>query len=231
MLFHFRQRILRDCDLPKIRIHEIDIERVDEFDFLGLTINENMTWNYHIRKISNKIYRVVGIMNRLKHVLPQSALKLMYDSLINSHLQFCTTAWGYQCNRVTKLQKRALRIMCGTKYNAHMEPLLKGCSILKIEDIFKLSCLKLYHKYINRMLPSFFKIFTMNTDIHSYETTKRDNLHYFPYNREGASKRIRHSMPNVIDLLSADVRLKINSLDFKQFVPRCLSYFRAIAWV
>ena len=35
--------------------------------------------------------------------------------------------------------------MCGTKYNAHMEPLLKGCNILKIEDIFKLSCLKLYH--------------------------------------------------------------------------------------
>ena len=54
MLFHFRQRTLRDCDIPKIRINEIDIERVDEFDFLGLTINENMTWNSHIRKISNK---------------------------------------------------------------------------------------------------------------------------------------------------------------------------------
>ena len=109
-------------------INEIDIERVDEFDFLGLTINENMTWNSHIRKISNKISRVVGIMNRLKHVLPQSALKLMYDSLINSHLQFCTTACGYQCNRVTKLQKRALRIMCGAKYNAHTEPLLKDAT-------------------------------------------------------------------------------------------------------
>ena len=133
MLFHFSQRTLRDCDIPKIRINEIDIERVDEFDFLGLTINENMTWNSHIRKISNKISRVVGIMNRLKHVLPQSALKLMYDSLINSHLQFCTTAWGYQCNRVTKLQKRALRIMCGAKYNAHTEPLLKRCNILKLK--------------------------------------------------------------------------------------------------
>ena len=127
-LFHFSQRTLRDCDIPKIRINEIDIERVDEFDFLGLTINANMTWNSHIRKISNKISRVVGIMNRLKHVLPQSALKLMYDSLINSHLQFCTTACGYQCNRVTKLQKRALRIMCGVKYNAHTEPLLKDAT-------------------------------------------------------------------------------------------------------
>ena len=178
-----------------------------------------MTWNSHLRKISNKISPVVGIMNRLKHVLPQSALKLMYDSLINSHLQFCTTAWGYQCNRVTKLKTRALRIMWGAKYSAHTEPLLKGCNILKFEDIFKFSCLKLYHNYITRMLPSFFNnIFTMKTDIHSYETRNRDNLHYFPYNREDASKRIRHLMPNLINLLSADVRLKINSLDLKQFM-------------
>ena len=121
--------------------------------------------------------------------------------------------------------KRALRIMCGAKYSAHTESLLKGCNILKIEDIFKLSCLQLYHKYINCMLPSFFNnIFTMNTDIHSYETRDRDNLHYFPYNREGASKRIRHSMPNLINLLSADVRLKINSLDLKQFV----SFYKSI---
>ena len=115
--------------------------------------------------------------------------------------------------------------MCGAKYNAHTEPLLKGCNILQIEDIFKLSCLKLYHKYINRMLPSFFNnIFTMNTDIHSYETRNRDNVHYYPYNREGASKRIRHSMPNLINSLSANVRLKINSLDLKQFV----SFYKSI---
>ena len=156
-------------------------------------------------------------MKRLKHVLPQSALKLMYDSLINSHLQFCTTAWGCQCNRVANLKKkRAFRIMYGAKYNAHTEPLLKGCNILKIEDIFKLSCLKLYHKYINRMLASFFSTtFSQWTlDIHSYETRNRDNLYYFPYNREGASKRIRLSMPNLINLLSVDILLHLHMCQY-----------------
>ena len=64
----------------------------------------------------------------------------------------------------------------------------------------------------------------MNTDIHSYETRNRDNLHYFPYNMEGASKRIRQSMPNLINLLPVDVRLKINSLYLKQFV----SFYKSI---
>ena len=93
--------------------------------------------------------------------------------------------------------------MCGTKYNAHTQPLLKGWNILKIEDIFNLSCLKHYHK------PNFFNdISTIKADIHSYETLNRDSLHYFSYNREGVSNRIRQSMPNLINLLLADVRLK-----------------------
>ena len=89
MVFHYRQSKLRDGDIPKLKINESEIERVQEFNFLGLTINEHMTWCSHIRKISNKISRVVGIMNRLKYFLPHSALKLMYNSLINSHFQFC----------------------------------------------------------------------------------------------------------------------------------------------
>ena len=54
--------------------------------------------------------------------------------------------------------------------------------------------------------------------------TTRDNLHYFSYNREGASNRIRHSMPNLISPLPADIRLKINSLDLNQL----LSFYKSI---
>ena len=43
MVFHYRQRKLRDGDIPKLKINESEIERVQEFNFLGLTINEHMT--------------------------------------------------------------------------------------------------------------------------------------------------------------------------------------------
>ena len=60
--------------------------------------------------------------------------------------------------------------------------------------------------------------FHNNIDVHSYETRNRENLHYFSYNMQVASKRIRHSMPNLINLLPADVRLEL-----KQFVSFCKS--------
>ena len=91
-------------------------------------MNEFMNGSSHSAKIANKISRTLGIMNRLKRYRPFSALKLVYDSLILSHLQFGITCWGIEWNRIFKLQKqkRALSIMTNSKYNAHTEPLYEN---------------------------------------------------------------------------------------------------------
>ena len=218
MVFHYYQKVIADKDVPQLKIGNIDIERVKEFNFLGLSINENLTWSSHAKKISNKISKIIGIMNRLKRFLPLSALKLMYFSLINSHLQFCVATWGFDHSRISKLQKKAIRVMCNARYNAHTDPLFKENKILKIRDIFNLNCLKLYHKYKNQDLPNFFNnMFTTNADIHSYHTRRRNDLHYFSYNTEGASKRTRHAIPNIINELTPLVREKLSTLNLEQF--------------
>ena len=107
MIFHYRQRVLTENDIPCLMIYNTLIEWVTEFNFLGLTVNEYMNWNSHVKKIANKISRTLGAMNRLKRYLPISAMKLMYDSLILSHLQFGITNWGFEWDRISKLQKRA----------------------------------------------------------------------------------------------------------------------------
>ena len=125
MIFHYRQRVITGNDIPRLMINNTLIEQVTEFNFLGLTVNEYMNWNSHTQKVANKISRTLGVMNRLKRYLPLSAMKLMYDSLILSHLQFGITNWGFEWDRISKLQKRALRIMTNSRYNAHTEPLFK----------------------------------------------------------------------------------------------------------
>ena len=179
MVFHYHQRTLGEADIPNLKINGSDIERVSEFNFLGLTINEFMSWNSHSKKVSNKVSRVLGIMNRLKRFLPFSALRLMYQSLENCHLQFCILAWGYECKRVYNLQKKAIRIMTASKYNAPTEPLFKQLNIMKVEDSFELQCLKFYYKFKTNTLPAFFdNIFTRISDIHPYGTRGRDQRHF-----------------------------------------------------
>ena len=58
--------------LPKLNITANGnlIGQVSEFNFLGITIDENITWNPHIRNTSIKIARVIGILRKLKRIFP-----------------------------------------------------------------------------------------------------------------------------------------------------------------
>ena len=111
-------------EIPQLKMNGEKIKRVLEFNFLGLTIDESLTWKNHINKISAKISRINGIMNQLKHSLPTRILKLMYESFVLSHISYCITAWGYNLDKIAKLQNKSLRIICKAKYNAHADPLL-----------------------------------------------------------------------------------------------------------
>ncbi len=90
----------------------------------------------------------------------------------NPHLNFGILAWGYQCDRITKLQKKVIRIICPAKYNVHTEPIFKELKLLKVEDILSLQELKFYYKFKNNKLPHYLKAFPIhfNTNIHHHET-------------------------------------------------------------
>ena len=100
-------------------------------------------------------------MNRLKHYLPQRILQILYNSLILSHLNSNITAWGFVSHKLSRLQKRALRIITDSKYNAHTQPLLKVLGTLTLDDTFKMQCLKFFYKFIQGNLPPFFYTFLL----------------------------------------------------------------------
>ena len=89
MIFHHKERNIENL-IQQLNLNEQIIERVTDFNFLGLTIDRHLTWNGHVQKISNKISRPLGIMCKLKRFLPQNILRILYNSLILPHLQYCT---------------------------------------------------------------------------------------------------------------------------------------------
>ena len=198
MIFHYRQRIITGNDIPRLMINNTLIEQVTEFNFLRLKVNEYMNRNSHTKKIANKISRTLGVMNRLKRYLLLSAMKFMYDSLILSHLQFGITNWGFEWDRISKLQKHALWIMTNSRYNAHTEPPFKQLHLLKVKDIFEIPCLKFWYKYVNNKLPNYFcSMFTYNHELHEIETRNHDRLHLYPTRTRGARNVLRRHIPEL----------------------------------
>ena len=135
MIFHMPNKHIT---LPILRISNTNIVKVNEFNFLGLTLDTRLDWKRNSNNISNKISRTIGVLNKLTNILPQHIRTIIYNTLILPHLNYCILCWGFKCNRVFALEKKAVRIITCSKYNAHTEPLFKTVKLLKFTDLLKL---------------------------------------------------------------------------------------------
>ena len=53
MMFHNKQWSIENL-IPQLKLNEHMIERVTEFNFLGLTIDQHLTWNEHVQKYQTR---------------------------------------------------------------------------------------------------------------------------------------------------------------------------------
>ena len=120
-----------------LKVNNNTIERVTEFNFLGVILHSHMTWNKHINHISMKIARSIGILYRLRNVYPESVLVTIYNTLILPHFHYCLLLWGSvvkENHSLHLLQKKFVRIITNSDYLAHAEPICKKLRILKISN-------------------------------------------------------------------------------------------------
>ena len=132
------------------------IEQVPTFNFLGITLDEILSWKNHTKMVANKISRVMGILFRLKNIFPKEILLTLYNTLIYSYINYGLLVWGIESSRIDVLQKEAIRLVTTSAYIAHTTPLIIEEGLLKVQDIFKLKLLKFYYKLSNDLLPLYF---------------------------------------------------------------------------
>ena len=84
------------------------IDKVLDFNCLGIHFNEQLNWKSHIDKLSVKCCRILGILNRLKRILPLNIKIILYNLLMLPHLNYGITLWGFKCERILKLQQQKL---------------------------------------------------------------------------------------------------------------------------
>ena len=148
--FHTRQKHINPI---LYSINGVEIENVDSFKFLGILINNHLTWRTYIGMVANKLSKIIGILNRLRYVYPEQVLLQIYNSLFIVHINYGLPVWGVDTDRLFKLQKKAVRIITGNYYIADSEPIFKSLELLKIDDIYKIKILKFYYNSTIYCLP------------------------------------------------------------------------------
>ena len=95
----------------------------------------DMEWS--CTKISNKISRSLRIMCKLKRFLPPHILRILYNSLIHPHLQCCVLSWGFQSDRIFKLQKELFELLHAVCIMPIRKAFLKTPNLLKLSISWK----------------------------------------------------------------------------------------------
>ena len=161
------------------------IDRVEEVVFLGVILDEHISWKPHISHVARKI-------SKSSFFLLKSSLCKLYYSLVYPYLQYCITVWGstYPSNlkRIILLQKRIIRILNKEPFDAHSDPIFSELKILKFAKIYLYHLGKFMYLYHNNLLPSSFdNLFPRMNQIHKYDTPF-SHLYHIPFCRTNIRK-------------------------------------------
>ena len=170
-----------------------------------------MHWNLHLTHVVNKVSKCIGILYKLKNVLPKSALVLLYNTFMLPYLNYCITVWGnYNKSNITvihRLQKKALRICTGSHYRAHSPPIFQNLKTLNILDLYSYNVALLGFYYFKDMLPHNISImFCTNNRVHNYNTRNNDNFHLWAVKSNFMKNSLRHQFPLIWNTLPENIR-------------------------
>ena len=142
VIFRPRQKILNYQVNLKVFDHHtnsyISLERKKFIKYLGVFIDENLSWSYRIYHIASKISKSIGFISRIRHFVPLSTLHYIYRSLIQPHLMYGIVARGNAAKilrtKLLTLQKRALRLMYFADYKSHAITFFISSRLLPLDE-------------------------------------------------------------------------------------------------
>ena len=114
------------------------IPQVSKTKFLGVIIDDKLTWEDHITHIENKLKSCLAVVKRVVPFVPKGQYNNIYHSLFLSHLTYGISAWGgvpkYKLDKIFSIQKRCIRLLFGVQFSYDHSEYYETCARVRIYD-------------------------------------------------------------------------------------------------
>ena len=197
------------------------IERVYNTKFLGVFIDDRLSWNIHINHVCLKLRKSLGIIRKASAVLDTQTLINLYYTMLFPYLSYCHLIWGKASNflleKLLKLQKRAIRIICNVHWQMHTQPLFTEKRIIKVNDLYTYQLALFTFKFVNNVFPlSFLNNIRINVNNLNNDNNCRQTIAQLPFCRTNLRKNtIVFQCPKLC-----------NELLYPLNIPPNISYFK-----
>ena len=155
-IIYFRDRSIQKPEL-QIKLNGVKLEPANQIKYLGLLFDEHITWGPYINNLTSKLKRANNLLAISRHYVPRHFILQMYYAQFYSHLTYGCQLWGEKLkidSPLHTLQKKAIRLITFSDFNAHTGPLFKELKIIKIKDIIEMQNILLAHKVISGNCPA-----------------------------------------------------------------------------
>ena len=187
--------------------------------FLGVYLDNELKFDEHIKHISKKISKSIGVMYRLSKIVPPKVMKSLYYSFIHSYLVYCNCVWGgtFLChlNRLNVLHKRVIRLISNSDYLAHTNDIFYNYGLLKLPELHEFRLILYVYKNVNKFS--------------TFDTVTRGSNNLRPEHQRltVSQNSVRYSGPNSWNGLPPELRSIGTLLRFKNSVKtHLLSRYR-----
>ena len=190
--------------------------------YLGIIIDEFITFKEHINHLVNKLKQYCGIFYKFRSRLPKKCLRTIYFAMIHSHLNYGVAIYGNtttsQLEPLLKINNKILRILQSKPLKTPVEQLYNNYNTLQITELRDYNIICLVHKFIHNLqdLPEIYhSYFTFNSEIHSYNTRTSSNLHIQQFNSNLGYRHITILESNLWNKLPKTIKIIKSPFIFK----------------
>jgi hypothetical protein len=159
-----------------LSLHGQEIEQVKMYKYLGVTIDEDLTFNIHVDNVIKKINRSLGVLKRASPYVPLSNRITLYNTIVLPHFDYCCTLWDTcsesQITRLQMLQNRGMRIILGCHHRTHVSDMLSTLKWLNVRQRFIFLKCTLMYNISNDKTPKYLKSVTPGIS-HVYNTRSK----------------------------------------------------------
>ena len=176
----FQKRGISKKLLKKVNlnINKNNIKQCTIFKYLGIYLDNKLTWQEHIQNLLTKLAKFTGMMYKIRHFAPRKVLMMLYNALVGSYLRYSIRAWGasgsHFINKLQTAQNKVVRSILFLPYTSNTHSGFSDLKILSVVNTYEHEVSKLFHSVVYEYCPSYFlNYFDIST--HEYSTRFRQN--------------------------------------------------------
>ena len=220
----FSRKLVLQLNIPHICINNTQLEKVNNTVFLGILLQENLSWELQIKSIVKKLNQYCAVLYLTRDSLTKNALLLIYNSIIYSQLVYCNVIWArsskIHVNKLFVAQKRVIRTITYKSRYAHTHNEFVNLKLLKVSEINKYFSSIFVYKSLNNL--AYPLNYFSSSNQYEYNLRNNSNLN-LPFVRSNQSQSSpSYYTCNIWNSLPQEIRNKPTLYSFRLSVKRYL---------